>query len=258
MPRAKNSESTAKGSQEVNIEEASGQVQEGNCSKGSEIIQALRSKEVIKAFEEMLIPSLNKFVKDSIEVAIAPINDKIEQIEATQHECKVKQDQASQNLEKMSKAQIDMQSKIREMERSLKACNVIFHGVSIINDDNQPRDTLLKLSVMKIINDVNIEGILPEHIVSINKITPAGKPAFLMVRMSSPDLKKKLYTQRTKLKNCSDRVYINEDLTKEEATIFKRARQQVKQGTLHSCWSSDGLIYAKTSTDGKPFQLRDI
>jgi hypothetical protein len=59
-------------------------------------------------------------------------------------------------------------------------------------------------------------------------------------------------------KQCSSRIYINEDLIPEEAKIFKKARNQVKEGALHSCWSREGLIYGKTSPEGKPFHIKEL
>jgi hypothetical protein len=50
---------------------------------------------------------------------------------------------------------------------------------------------------------------------------------------------------------------MNEDLTKEDSLIFKKAREEMKQGRLHSVWTRAGLVWVKTSEAGQPFQLSE-
>lgn len=111
---------------------------------------------------------------------------------------------------------------------------------------------------MEIINEAGIQGIAAEDFVAVNRITPAGQSQFLLARMRTPSLKAKIYSQRTKFKQCMARIYVNEDLTREDAAIFKKARMRVKEGILHSCWSMEGIIFGKASPEGKPFQIKEL
>jgi hypothetical protein len=67
--------------------------------------------------------------------------------------------------------------------------------------------------------------------------------------------KKELYTQRLKCKRSKIKLYINEDLTKDDAATFKRARDDSKSGKLHSTWTFNGIVWGKRSEDGKSFKV---
>jgi hypothetical protein len=61
--------------------------------------------------------------------------------------------------------------------------------------------------------------------------------------------------QRKKLKQCSQKYFINEDLTKPDAKLFRQAREDVKAGILHTCWTKNGRVWAKASPEAKPFLI---
>jgi hypothetical protein len=259
MPRAKGlatqGEGSTKGPQEAMDQTTK---EGGELTKSPEIsaiTQALKSPEVISAFQAMLVPSLHKYVTDTVHAAIAPINEKME---AIQIDVNMKHDQVNREIGEIQKKQSDIQSKISSIERKTKQCNLIMHGVPVIVDDSKSMEENLTASILEIIKVANILGVTNNDIEGVMKITPAGQPPFLLVSMKSILLRRKLFAQRTKLKICKARVYFNEDLTKEEAALHKKARKQVKDGTLHSCWTAEGLVYGKSSPDGKPFQIKDL
>jgi hypothetical protein len=144
------------------------------------------------------------------------------------------------------------------MDRNSRNCNIKLHGVQVKSHDGKTNQENLVSSIMDCVNEAGVTGIKEDNFDNVMKITPAGQVPFLLARMKAPSDKKRLYSQRTKFRHCSQRIFVNEDLTKTEASLFKKARSQVKDGTLHSCWSMDGLIYGKTSPDGKPFQIKEL
>lgn len=87
--------------------------------------------------------------------------------------------------------------------------------------------------------------------------------AFLLGQVSSPNqtmiLKFATSAAKTnvmqlrvkKLKGCRPAIYINDDLTKRRAEIFKLARQGVKDGKAYAAWTRNGRIFMKKQ-EGSP------
>ena len=85
----------------------------------------------------------------------------------------------------------------------------------------------------------------------------------IIVRFTSYQAKQRLYKVK---KNCRDkdwssvlgdsmRIYINENLTRRRAQLFKKAREAVKSKQLAGCWTIDGKIFAKKSMGSYPVQI---
>ncbi|XP_039299443.1 uncharacterized protein LOC120355183 [Nilaparvata lugens] len=53
-------------------------------------------------------------------------------------------------------------------------------------------------------------------------------------------------------------VYLNEHLTTLTRSIFNSARQLVKDKKLHSVWTADCKVMAKTAVGQRPFRVRDM
>jgi hypothetical protein len=237
------------------------------------LIQAFQQPEVIKAFTSMLEPALKKIVKHVIEESMAAINKKIDDVnvelssritflqartESIEITSQDKIDSITSKVVKIQKCQDELLAHLHTLDRNSRNCNIKFHGVQVKSHEGKTNHENLVISIMDNINEAGVTGIKEGDFDSVIKITPAGQVPFLLARMKTSNLKKKLYSQRTKFRQCSQRIFVNEDLTKNEATVFKKARTQVKDGTLHSCWSMDGLIYGKTSPDGKPFKIKEL
>jgi hypothetical protein len=179
-------------------------------------------------------------------------------VEALEFEAESKHNEYRDKFEKIQKEQEDLQQKLVIMDRNNRLSNLKFFGVPLKFDDGISRHDSYSNSIMQVLQDAGITDIKAEDFCSIMKITPSGQPSFLLAKISSIKQKMKLYTQRTKLKNCTTKVYMNEDLTKDDGLIYKKARKDVKEGVLHSCWTLGGLVYGKSSPEGKPFQIKDI
>jgi hypothetical protein len=78
-----------------------------------------------------------------------------------------------------------------------------------------------------------------------------------MFKLVSEEKKDILFSQKSKLKKCQHKIYINEDLTRTDSAIFRRARKEFKEGKLHSVWTRKGLVWAKLSEEGKPFVIKE-
>lgn len=111
-------------------------------------------------------------------------------------------------------------------------------------------------SLMKVLQEAGIDSIQAEDIATCQKITISGETDnkhFLLVKMTSEKAKSLLCSQRNKLKTCKQRIYMNEDLIKEDANLFMKAREDIKKGKLHSAWMRNGLVWGKTTETGQCF-----
>lgn len=70
----------------------------------------------------------------------------------------------------------------------------------------------------------------------------------IVVRFTNRKARDAVYSARRSLKNRSDRIYINEDLTKPVAELFHEARKLVKIKKLFSSWTSGGSLFVKESS----------
>lgn len=85
-------------------------------------------------------------------------------------------------------------------------------------------------------------------------------PCPVIVRFVNRKARDLVYAARRKLRSSPQQstndgspqlppIYINEDLPKETATIFREARQLVKQRKVFRTWTSGGTVYIKHSSD---------
>ena len=65
-----------------------------------------------------------------------------------------------------------------------------------------------------------------------------------------------IYNQRLqKLKNLD--IYISEDLTPMQASLFYKARQLKKSKIINTTWTKDGRVFAKRGVGQEPFEITD-
>jgi len=77
----------------------------------------------------------------------------------------------------------------------------------------------------------------------------------LVIRFSSRRMRDKVYTSRLLLRQRNEKIFINEYLTKENAILSGLARQAVRQKSIHSSWSFEGVVYFKQEVASKPTKL---
>jgi hypothetical protein len=67
-----------------------------------------------------------------------------------------------------------------------------------------------------------------------------------------------IYRQKKLLKTLPYKLFLNEDLTKEDGRIYRQSRKHVKEGLLHSTWTKGGVVYAKTLPNGTPYEVKNV
>ena len=87
---------------------------------------------------------------------------------------------------------------------------------------------------------------------------PGSTGLVLLVRVKDYDTRDLVYAKRTRVKIIEDRkIYINEDLTREDADKLTEARKAMKEGRYTSVWSNNGKVYVRTDPDTTPFCVSD-
>ena len=77
----------------------------------------------------------------------------------------------------------------------------------------------------------------------------------IIVRFTSRRARDLVYGARKNLKSTSPKVFINEHLSKENATLFRDARLLVKAKKLQSAWSMNGSIFVKVTDTSQPVRV---
>ncbi len=85
----------------------------------------------------------------------------------------------------------------------------------------------------------------------------ANTPQTLVLKFMSTRTKQSIMKQRSKLKTVQPMIYINDDLTKRRADLFKLARRFAADRKIYSAWSRNGNIYTKEKLDSRPKILQD-
>ena len=83
-------------------------------------------------------------------------------------------------------------------------------------------------------------------------------PPVIIVRFTNRKARENVFAARRQLQNT--RIYINEDLTKVTAELFKHTRKLAKDKNIHSTWTRGGTVYVRVSDDPacKPKKVDDI
>jgi hypothetical protein len=98
-------------------------------------------------------------------------------------------------------------------------------------------------------------SVSPQDISAVHRLKQRDTtgPAPIIVRFNSLKARVLVFRARRGLKsykNTTGRsVYINEHLTKKTAGLFKTARDLVRDGQLHSAWTSGGVLHVKKRND---------
>ena len=62
---------------------------------------------------------------------------------------------------------------------------------------------------------------------------------------------------RTNYKDYKHKVYVNEDLTRTDGLILKKALRQKKSGSYTQVWTAHGKVFARCERGGTPLCLSD-
>jgi hypothetical protein len=168
----------------------------------------------------------------------------------------------------ITKLQSDLQSaasRIEALEQYTRRDNLLITGMPIETyaesaSTEGPGETSLReehsksveVSVLKLFNDqlgvqIKSSDISIAH--RLKKRANVPGPPTTIVRFTNRKAREAVYNARRKLRNEPTRVFINEDLNRSTADLFRQARQLVRSRRIHSTWTSSCAVYIKETNE---------
>ena len=127
------------------------------------------------------------------------------------------------------------------------------------NDSEDLYSEAVKLAndTLKVSPPISISDIDRVH--RIGPRASPGKPAPrpIILKMATYRGRASIYKNRSKLRQCQEKIFINEDLTKTRSRLFWEARQFKKEKKILDCWTYDGTLVIK-DLHGKIKTIQDI
>jgi len=77
----------------------------------------------------------------------------------------------------------------------------------------------------------------------------------IIVQFSTNIIKQQVMRNRRQLKDINRNIYINDDLMKNRALLFKDARNELRNKRLSAVWTRDGNIFAKLTENSRPLKI---
>ena len=153
----------------------------------------------------------------------------------------------------------EVEKRLEEIEMYSRRNSVRMHGIPELeptedNDGNTVRESTDNI-IVKICEEIGAnvfhDNIDRSHRVG-RKSTEGPRPILCKFtshkhKLAILRLKKKLEDVDTKRLFGADKIYVNEDLTKQRASVAKEARSLKKQKAIADTWTKDGVIFIKTN-----------
>lgn len=167
----------------------------------------------------------------------------------------------------ISKLQTDLQSansRIEALEAYTRRDNLIIAGLPIetfadvaatqeTSSQGAEHSQSVEQSVLRLFNEQLGVRVLPSDISIAHRLKKraniAGPPS-TVVRFTNRKAREDVYAARRNLRHASARIFINEDLNRTTADLFRQARLLVRSKRIHQAWTSSCTVYIKET--GEP------
>ena len=209
-----------------------------------ELIIALRDPKVMEALASVLESKLQPLVQTINELK-QDNSKKSEQISALQHDLKSANERL-EALESYSRRDNLLITGMQNETYADSAATAAEHG-----DASQPSQSV-EQSVLKLFNQQLGVLVTPSDISIAHRIKMRNNhsPPITVVKFTNRKAREAVYNARRKLKQLSTPpIYINEDLNKSTAELFRQARALVKTRKIHSTWTSSCTVFIKKTND---------
>ena len=147
-----------------------------------------------------------------------------------------------------------MDQRMDDLEQYSRKDNIRIVGIQDNRTQNDNRENVPRQIVSFLVEVLEIDANIYD-ISNAHRLGPKGQ-VDIIVRLSSNLLKQQIMQQHNKLKYLNNKIYINDDLTKLRALLYKNAREHVKNKRLYSTWTRDGNIFAKLHERSKTTKIR--
>ncbi|KAK6176003.1 hypothetical protein SNE40_002656 [Patella caerulea] len=188
-----------------------------------ELSKAFRKPEVQNAIR----PMITLILREQIDKFIAPLRKEI-------HDLKYELSSVTLQLNGMLNERCD------DLEQYGRRNCIRISGIA-----ESPNETVESkaIDVLKqIIPDIAPTDIQNSHRVGKSIL---GNPKKIIVRLSSYKTKVSIMRGKKIVNSAEDNIYINEDLTRYRAHIFKHTRKSFKSNLINGCWTRDGKIFIR-------------
>ena len=141
-----------------------------------------------------------------------------------------------------------LENEIDTMKQQGKRKTLIISGLKQDADEN------VESLVMKLCKDQLQVNLQPVDIDSVSRLKgkKAKVPSDIMLTVTTYRRKLEIVRAKKKLKDCDERIYINESLTPKQGELYADSRKLVKQKLIEATWTRDGTIYVKEKKDSNP------
>ncbi|KAK6171711.1 hypothetical protein SNE40_018149 [Patella caerulea] len=188
-----------------------------------ELSKAFRKPEVQNAIR----PMITRILREQIDKFIAPLRKEI-------HDLKYELSSVTLQLNGMLNERCD------DLEQYGRRNCIRISGIA-----ESPNETVESkaIDVLKqIIPDIAPTDIQNSHRVGKSIL---GNPQKIIVRLSSYKIEVPIMRGKKIVNSAEDNIYINEDLTRYRAHIFKHTRKSFKSNLINGCWTRDGKIFIR-------------
>ena len=149
-----------------------------------------------------------------------------------------------QNLHERQRVAED---RLDETEQYSRRNSVRIHGIP--EDDDENTDNIVIKLCDQIGADVFADSLDRSH--RVGRKGDYNRP--ILCKFTSHKFKLALLTKKKKIADidtkkhfCADKIFVNEDLTKQRSTVAREARLLKKHNKISDTWTRDGVIFVKT------------
>ena len=210
---------------------------------------------MIKALQDESVRAiLGSIVEDRLESLVGKVNELTnENLRQAAEINKLNRDLSVANL------------KLNQLETYTRRDNLIITGLPLVNAAeavtiptlNESQQTIIREHATSTENAVlNLLQSQLQLNISASDISVAHRlkrnpkisgPPSVIVRFSTRKARDAVHAARSKLRQCVDPIFINEDLTMATADLFSQARKLVKNKQIFKAWTNNGDVYIKES-----------
>ena len=239
-------------------------------TSSEESIPSISSNKMDTSVDQTVVNSVLAALKEDWvrEKMMETVSTKLEEIqEATKNlsieiqTLKEKVDQQEEKINHQEEEILNLKKANVDREQNDRNKTLRFAGVPE-NKLEKPIDTIGKLCTKNL--DVNLTRGDMMNVYRAGKVPEPGyigRPRDIIVQFTTNNVRNSVYTGRIKLKKVEGpKIFINEQLTKEQVTLYKETRARIDWKKGHSTWTFYGSVFVRLSKEknAPSFKIQDL
>lgn len=219
-----------------------------------DLVNALQDRQVVEAIGSMF-------------------ENKLKAVYQEVHQLKNENLQHKQEINELKSKLMKSDEKLNALEAYNRIDNLIIAGLPVhnyadaANDGNSTENSsLLESEVLDLFNTLSLDTAITRNDISVVhrlKSTQAnrnpGLPPPIIVRFANRKTRDLVYRSRRQLHEAREQhIYINEDLVKTTAELFRLARLRKKQKKILSTWTHHGIVYVRVNNDTRLQKITEV